>query len=118
MRTKMWRRVGAALAALTLTFSLAACGDDSDSSADGKSITLGLIPGWTDGVSMANLWKVVLEDEGYEVTIEEMGDAPLLYTSLNRGDVDVYPSAWPQVTHAALMEKFPKLEDLGAYYDN
>lgn len=118
MRTKMWKRVGAVIAAFAMTVSLAACGDDSDSSADGKSITLGLIPGWTDGVSMANLWKVVLEDEGYDVTIEEMGDAPLLYTSLNRGDVDVYPSAWPEVTHAALMEKFPKLENVGAYYDN
>ncbi|WP_235737032.1 glycine betaine ABC transporter substrate-binding protein [Nocardioides alcanivorans] len=117
MSTTVWKKVCAGIAALGLTLSLAACGDD-DSGSDGKSITLGIIPGWTDGVSMANLWKVVLEDEGYDVKIDELGDAPLLYTSLNRGDVDVYPSAWPEVTHASLMEKFPKLEDLGSYYDN
>jgi len=115
MRKNMWRRVGAAVAALTLTASLAACGGDDEAD---DTITLGIIPGWTDGVSMANLWKVVLEDEGYDVEIEELGDAPLLYTSLDRGDVDVYPSAWPEVTHASIMEKYPDLEDLGAYYDN
>ncbi len=119
MSTKMWKRVGAVVAALSLTATLAACGSDDDSaSGDDKSVTLGIIPGWTDGVSMAALWKVVLEDEGYDVEVEELGDAPLLYTSLDRGDVDVYPSAWPEVTHASIMEKYPDLEDLGAYYGN
>ncbi|WP_110207764.1 glycine betaine ABC transporter substrate-binding protein [Nocardioides daejeonensis] len=119
MSTKIWTRVCAVLAAVGLTISLAACGTDSDKNgADSKEIKLGIIPGWTDGVSMAHLWKVVLEDEGYDVEIEELGDAPLTYTNLSRGSVDVYPSAWPDVTHASLMEKYPKLEDLGTYYDN
>src|SRR5690606_37262291 len=50
---------------------------------------------------------------------EEVTDAGLLYTGVANGDIDVYPSAWPEVTHAAYMEENgDDLEDLGAYYDN
>lgn len=85
----------------------------------GDTITLGIIPSWTDGLSMAYLWKNVLEDEGYTVEIEEVTEAAPLYTGVAQGDVDVYPSAWPEVTHASYMEKYgDDLEVLGTYYDD
>ncbi|USQ76541.1 glycine betaine ABC transporter substrate-binding protein [Ornithinimicrobium cryptoxanthini] len=105
-------------------------GDDTDESADaggeeaagggeGGTITLGIIPSWTDGLSTAYLWKNVLEGEGYEVEITEIADAGLLYTGVANGDIDIYPSAWPEVTHASYMEEYgDQLEDLGAYYEN
>lgn len=113
---------GFALAATTLT----ACGtdDDSDSASDGGdgkggTVTLGIIGSWTDGLSTAYLWKNVLEDEGYDVEIKDVSDAAPLYTGLSKGDVDVYPSAWPEVTHKAYMDQYgDDLEDLGTYYDN
>ena len=38
---------------------------------------------------------------------------------LANGDVDIYPSAWPEVTHKQYMDEYgDQLEDLGAYYDN
>ena len=56
--------------------------------------------------------------QGYEVVIEEIGEAGPLYTAVARGDYHVYPSAWPEVTHAEYMETFgDDLEDLGAYYE-
>ncbi|MDN5744382.1 MAG: glycine betaine ABC transporter substrate-binding protein [Nocardioidaceae bacterium] len=86
---------------------------------DGDEITLGIIPSWTDGLSMAYLWKNVLEDNGYKVDIKEISDAAPLYTGLAQGDVDIYPSAWPEVTHKSYMEKYgDDLEDLGTYYDD
>ncbi|TYL45015.1 glycine betaine ABC transporter substrate-binding protein [Nocardioides sp. BGMRC 2183] len=116
------KRVGAAAMALGLGLSLAACGsDDGDGggSDGGETITLGIIPSWTDGLSMAYLWQAVLEDEGYTVEIEEVSEAAPLYTGVARGDVDVYPSAWPEVTHANYMEEYgDDLEVLGTYYDN
>ncbi|MGJ9372877.1 glycine betaine ABC transporter substrate-binding protein [Nesterenkonia sp. CF4.4] len=113
-----------AAAALALT----ACGGGDDTAGDaadetgagegGGTVTLGIIPSWTDGLSMAYLWQGILEDEGYEVEIEEINDAALLYTGVAEGDIDVYPSAWPEVTHADYMDQYgDDLEDLGAYYE-
>lgn len=55
---------------------------------------------------MGYLWKDILEDEGHTVEIKEMADNAPLYTALSDGDVDLMPSAWPEVTHAQYMEKF------------
>ncbi|HEX2131002.1 MAG TPA: glycine betaine ABC transporter substrate-binding protein [Actinophytocola sp.] len=125
------KRVGAALAALSLSLGLVACGSDSESGdggggdggggggGDAKQITLGIIPSWTDGLSTAYLWKNLLEEQGYQVEIQELSEAAPLYTGLAEGDVDVYPSAWPEVTHKSYMEQYgDQIEDLGAYYDN
>lgn len=118
------KRIGTAVMALGLGLSLAACGSgessgDGEGSGEGdKNITLGIIPSWTDGLSTAYLWKNILEDEGYTVEIEEINDAAPLYTGLAEGDVDVYPSAWPEVTHEAYMDEYgDDIEDLGTYYE-
>ncbi|HEV6952768.1 MAG TPA: glycine betaine ABC transporter substrate-binding protein [Promicromonospora sp.] len=116
------KRIGAATLALGMSLGLAACGSqDGDGGTEGEgggTITLGIIPSWTDGLSTAYLWKHILEEDGYTVEIEEINDAAPLYTGLAEGDLDVYPSAWPEVTHAAYMDEYgDDLEDLGTYYD-
>jgi glycine betaine/proline transport system substrate-binding protein len=93
-------------------------GDSGEGGGEGGTVTLGIIPSWTDGLSTAYLWKNVLEQEGYTVEIEEIAEAAPLYTGVANGDIDVYPSAWPQVTHASYMDEYgDDLEDLGAYYE-
>lgn len=125
--TKLRTAVPAGLMAFGLLLS--ACGSDDGGESDaggsgdgggggGETITLGIIPSWTDGLSTAYLWQNVLESEGYTVEIEEIAEAAPLYTGVANGDIDIYPSAWPQVTHAAYMEQYgDDLEDLGAYYE-
>lgn len=114
-------RLAAGLVALAL--AAAGCGGgsetgDSGSGGSGGTITLGIIPSWTDGLSTAYLWKDVLEQKGYNVQIKGISDAAPLYAGVANGDIDVYPSAWPEVTHKSYMEQFgDDLEDLGAYYD-
>ncbi|TFV60776.1 UNVERIFIED_ORG: glycine betaine ABC transporter substrate-binding protein [Bacillus sp. AZ43] len=116
-------RLAAGLAAAALTVT--ACGGDEgeDTTASGgssgscDSVTLGFIPSWTDGLSMAYLWKDVLESQGYAVEFEEISDAAPLYAGLAGGDVDVYPAAWSEVTHADYMEEYgDDIEDLGTWY--
>ncbi|GAB3186375.1 glycine betaine ABC transporter substrate-binding protein [Nesterenkonia suensis] len=106
--------------------ALSACGDgngtgDGETDAEtetGGTIELGIIPSWTDGLSMAHLWSHILEDEGYDVEITEINEAGPLYTGVAQGDIDVYPSAWPEVTHAEYMDEYgDDLEDVGAWYD-
>ncbi len=120
------RRTGMAAGLLALGLTAAACGSDDgggDTASEGGgegggTVTLGIIPSWTDGLSTAYLWEHVLEEEGYEVEIEEIADAAPLYTGVANGDIDIYPSAWSEVTHEAYMEEYgDDLEDLGAYYE-
>lgn len=125
----------AALSVLGLTLTSCADGngddngdaDDNDGSSealeietigDGETITLGYIDGWTDGSSTTFLWQHILEEAGYDVEIEALGDAAPVYQGLADGDIDVYPSAWLPGTHDSYMEEHgDDLEDLGAYYE-
>jgi glycine betaine/proline transport system substrate-binding protein len=118
-------RLGAGLLALGMTLS--ACAGDSDSGGGGgdgespaeRTMSFGIIPSWTDGLSVGYLLKNILEEEGYAVEIIELSEAAPLYAGLSEGDIDVYPSAWPEVTHAAYMKQYgDQLEDLAAWYDN
>ncbi|MCK2035204.1 glycine betaine ABC transporter substrate-binding protein [Microbacterium sp. SSW1-49] len=93
-------------------------GDDT-ASGDKGTITLGFLPSWTDGLSTAYLLQNQLEKIGYTVEMKTLTEAGPLYTGLAQGDVDMYPSAWPELTHAAYMDKYgDDIEDLGTYYDN
>lgn len=86
---------------------------------DKGTITLGFLPSWTDGLSTAYLLQDQLEKIGYTVEMKTLTEAGPLYTGLAQGDVDVFPSAWPEVTHAEYMKTYgEQIEDLGTYYDN
>ncbi|GGH39074.1 glycine betaine ABC transporter substrate-binding protein [Microbacterium album] len=117
--------IGAIALGATASLALAGCatdggaGQSGDGDGDKGTITLGFIPSWTDGLSTAYLLEDQLTKLGYTVEMEELTDAAPLYTALANGDIDVYPSAWPEVTHAEYMERYgDTIEDIGAYYDN
>ena len=89
------------------------------STGDKGTITLGFLPSWTDGLSTAYLLQDQLGKLGYDVKMKTLTEAGPLYAGLAQGDVDLYPSAWPELTHAEYMTKYAdSIEDLGAYYDN
>lgn len=94
-------------------------GSSGGGSGDKGTITLGFLPSWTDGLSTAYLLQNQLEKIGYTVEMKTLTEAGPLYTGLAQGDVDMYPSAWPELTHASYMEQYgDDIEDLGTYYDN
>jgi len=107
------------------SLALAGCSSSGGSSEDGGSeggdkgtIKLGYVTGWTDGESLTYLTKDQLEKLGYTVEVQELTDAGITYAGLSEGDFDVFPSAWPEVTHAEYMaEVGDDLEDLTAYYE-
>lgn len=119
------RKISGLLGAGVLALGLTACATE-DTSAEGNgeatedlgTITLGYLPSWTDGLSTAYVLEDQLTQLGYTVEHETLSDAAALYAGLSQGDVDVYPSAWPEVTHAQYMEEYgDTIEDLGSYYE-
>ena len=108
------------------SLALAGCSGNGDSEAGGdpsvmeecSTITLGFLPSWTDGLSTAYLLENQLGKLGYDVQMQTLTEAGPLYAGLAQGDVDVYPSAWPELTHAQYMDEYgDDIEDLGAYYE-
>ncbi|MEV5845442.1 glycine betaine ABC transporter substrate-binding protein [Streptomyces sp. NPDC051985] len=109
-------RAGIAVSVLALTVAGCSSGK-SGGSGGGKTLTIGVIPGWTDETSTAYLLQNVLEAKGYTVDITKLSDAAPLYTALANGDIDLVTSAWTERTHKAYVAKYPgKFEDLDTYY--
>lgn len=99
---------------------LTGCAADDPSAADESkgTITLGFLPSWTDALSTAYLLEDQLTKLGYDVELEPLTEAGPLYTAVAQGDIDVYPSAWPEVAQAGYWDRYQDdLEDLGTYYE-
>lgn len=130
MRKSRLMTIAALGAAASLTFAGCASdgaggttefgpGGSAAGGGDKGTITLGFLPSWTDGLSTAYLLQDQLEKVGYAVEMTTLTEAGPLYTGLAQGDVDVFPSAWPEITHAEYMATYgDSIEDLGTYYDN
>ena len=121
-RKNLRTRQAVALASTAaLGLSLAACstddgGEDTGSGEEDKTITLGYLPSWTDGLSSAYLLDKKLTEAGYTVEHEEMNEVGVLFTALAEGDIDMYPSAWSDL-HSSYLEQYgDDLETVGAYY--
>lgn len=103
------------------SLALVGCAPTGGGSSDGETetIKLGFLPSWTDGLITAHLLDNQLTKMGYTVEMTTLTEAGPLYTGLARGDIDMYPSAWPELTHAQYMVEYgDRIEDLGSYYDN
>ncbi len=114
-------RFAAMIVAALMAIGLAACGPGSKSGAgagSAKSVKIAVVPGWDEDIAVSNLWKYVLEQKGYQVTLQELGDAAPTYIGLAKGDVDLYLDMWLPQTHADYWKQYgDKIVDVGAWYD-
>lgn len=109
MRKIIWLLVAAVVAA-----GVWACNPDSGNK---KKITIAYV-NWAEGVAMTQLAKVMLEDQGYTVTLKNADVAPV-FAAVAGGDADVFMDTWLPVTHQSYMETFgDKLTILGIDYEN
>lgn len=116
----LMRKSAALFSAGVLALGLVACSEDGgDGGSAGDTIRMGYLPSWSDGLSMAHLMENQLNEMGYEVEHVALSDAAVVYQGLANGDIDIYPSAWPEETHIEYAERYEDdYESLGAWYDS
>lgn len=111
----------AAASALALT----ACGSgdtgaEASGSSDGdkKELTIGVFAGWDEGIAVSNLWKTILDKQGYDVTLTTADAAPV-FTGITTGDFDMTMDVWLPDTHKTYLEKYgDKMQELGTWNEN
>ncbi|MGA9289941.1 MAG: glycine betaine ABC transporter substrate-binding protein, partial [Anaerobacillus sp.] len=98
------------IAALSI---LAACGGSEDSTGDEESkgtVTFGL-NNWAENIAVSNMWKVILEDKGYDIELKSMEKAPV-WAGISQGDLDVAAEVWLPSTDKPLYEEYKEDVDL------
>jgi len=79
---------------------------------DGTSMELAATT-WDDALFTANVAKIVLEQQGFDVTLTPV-DPAILFESIASGDADATLSPWLPTTHGALYEEYEgEFEDIG-----
>ncbi|MFD1020449.1 glycine betaine ABC transporter substrate-binding protein [Thalassobacillus hwangdonensis] len=100
------------LLALTLVLVLAACGgndeggnNDEGNEAEGNgTIQIGM-NNWAENVAVSNMWKLILEEKGYDVELKNV-EKGFLYEALANGDLDIGMEIWLPNTDKAFYEKY------------
>lgn len=105
-------------AALALVGCSADTGNGGNGGEAGKDITIGVFNGWPEGEAVSYLWKLALEDKGYNVDLE-YADAGPVFQGVAGGDYDVALDGWLPLTHAAYFDEFgDDIVDLGSWNDD
>ncbi|HHV65128.1 MAG TPA: glycine betaine ABC transporter substrate-binding protein [Peptococcaceae bacterium] len=120
MRKRGWQKfiVFALVAVLVLGLTAGCAGSGQGPTTQGEkkgSINIGYV-NWAECIAVSNLWKVILEDQGYEVNLTQLDVAPL-FTGLSKGDLDLFLDAWLPITHESYWTEYKgSLEDYGIWY--
>lgn len=61
-------------------------------SADDKTITIG-VNNWAENIAVANLWKILLGEKGYDVRLQN-ADKALIYNGVAQGKIDFTFEVW------------------------
>lgn len=86
-------------------------------SGEDKKVTITAFSGWTESIATAYVEKAVLNDAGYQATVETLDAAPG-FTAVAQGQYDVLDDVWLPSTHKAYMDKYgSKLEPQGCWFD-
>jgi len=135
----MRRRLAYSITAAAAALALAACGagdapedegntdvdagetngdTGDDGAGEGGEISVGIPAGWDEGVAVSYLWAEILEQQGYDVDLED-AEIGVIFASLAGGDsYDLLFDAWLPITHESYVEEHgDDIDDLGVWYE-
>jgi glycine betaine/proline transport system substrate-binding protein len=84
--------------------------------ADEKTLVIGT-NNWAENIAVANLWKLVLDDKGYDIELSDVGKSAL-YAGMASNDIDLSLEIWlPNTDKEYLAPYKDTLEVHDAWYD-
>ncbi|GAB3821805.1 glycine betaine ABC transporter substrate-binding protein [Tessaracoccus terricola] len=116
--------VGAALTGCSSDPEAEPTNDNTDSTSQETTateekgeLTVAVFNGWEEGIATSELWKHVLEEQGYTVELSYVDAAPV-FAGLASGDYDFTTDVWLPVTHKDYVESFgDDIVDLSPWFD-
>lgn len=69
----------------------------------GKAITIGM-NNWAENIAVANMWKILLDEKGYDVELKN-ADKALLYNGVAQGKLDLTFEVWLPVSDKPAFDK-------------
>lgn len=114
-----WRKLIIFALVMVLVLSLAVGCSNSNQPApetkDKGTVKIGYV-NWAECIAVSNLWRAILEEQGYEVDLTQLDVAPL-FVGLSKGDINVFMDAWLPITHETYWKQYKdNLEDYGIWY--
>ncbi|WP_110693881.1 glycine betaine ABC transporter substrate-binding protein [Salinicola halophyticus] len=96
--------------------SIASIQADAQDQAQEKPLVIGT-NNWAENVAVANLWKLVLDDHGYDVKLADVSKSAL-YAGMDSNDIDLSLEIWLPYTDKSFLEPYKNtLEVHEAWYD-
>ncbi|WP_044896444.1 glycine betaine ABC transporter substrate-binding protein [Bacillus alveayuensis] len=97
-----------ALLTIVLGLILGACQgakeDENKGGDEKKELKFG-INAWAENIAVSNMWKILLEEKGYEVELKELEKAAV-WTGVAQKDIDIAPEAWLPFTDAPFWDQY------------
>ena len=97
-------------------FALALIPTSQELMAQDKSLVIG-INNWAENIAVANMWKILLEDEyGYDIELSNVSKNAL-YAAMSQDDIDISLEIWLPITDQPFLEPYEdELEVHDAWY--
>ncbi|KHE71461.1 glycine betaine ABC transporter substrate-binding protein [Halobacillus sp. BBL2006] len=123
-----WKKVLSFISAILMVAVLTACGSTSgESNSDqesteteekDKELTIGQI-NWAENIAVTNMWKVILEDKGYDVKLNNLNMGSTM-KALEAGDLDASLEIWLPVQDANYLKEYKDTVNFSdaTWYDN
>ncbi len=115
---KGWRKllVFALATAFALSVMVGCAADTTPDAEDKGTVEFGMV-NWAGCIAVSNMWRVILEDKGYDVNFTQLEAGPM-FIGLARGDVDVFMDSWLPLTHEVYWnEHKDNIESLSIWYE-
>ncbi|MFD2924812.1 glycine betaine ABC transporter substrate-binding protein [Halobacillus naozhouensis] len=117
-----WKGKLSFIVAILMVAVLTACGSTNEettaSEESDKKISIGQI-NWAENIAVTNMWKVILENKGYDVTLNNLNMGSTMQ-ALESGDLDVSLEIWLPVQDANYLKEFQDTVNFSeaTWYDN
>ncbi|WP_025273303.1 glycine betaine ABC transporter substrate-binding protein [Haloglycomyces albus] len=81
-------------------------------------IDIAYLSDWQENNVISHMWKMALEDAGYDVRLHDVVSIPVVFKGLAGDDYDLFFGAWSN-THVTYVDGYSDdVEDLGSWYDS